>query len=55
MKNVGTRVTRRKMQQFLTRSWNFAGSLIGYLLVTRWLLVYLLLQFFDASFDTVPN
>ena len=35
MKNVVTRVTRCKMHQFLTGSWNFAWLLVGYLLVTR--------------------
>ena len=35
MKNVVTRVTRPKMQEFLTGSWNFAWLLVGYSLVTR--------------------
>ena len=43
MKNV---VTRCKMQQFLTESWNFAWSLIAYSLVTGWLLIHALLQLF---------
>ena len=35
MKNVGTCVTRCKIQQFLTGSWNFAWLLVGYSLVAR--------------------
>ena len=47
MKNVVTRVTRCKMQQFLTGSWNLAWLLIDYSLVTRWLLVHA--AFYDVS------
>ena len=55
MKNVVTRVTPCKIQQFPTESWNFAWLLVGYPLVTRWLLVHALLQLFDAASHKVPN
>ena len=40
MKNVATRVSHCKMQQFLSRSWNFAWLLVGYSLVTCSLRVF---------------
>ena len=55
MKNMVTRVTRCKIQQFLTGSWNFTWLLVGYSLVTRWLLLRALLQLFDAAFHEVSN
>ena len=48
MKNVVTRLTRCKMQQFLTEIWNFAWLLVSYSLVTRWLLV-------NGALHEVPN
>ena len=48
MKNVVTRVTRCKMQQPLTGTWNFACFLVGYSLVTVLLLAY-------SAFHEVPN
>ena len=55
MKNVVTRVTRCKMHQFVTGSWNFIWLLVAYSLLTRWLLVHALPQLFDAAFHEVPN
>ena len=55
MKNVVTRVTRCKMDQFLTRSWNFTLLLVAYTLGTCWLLVRALLKLFHATSQEVPN
>ena len=55
MKNVVTCFTRCKMYQFLPASWDFAWLLVGYLLVTRWLLIHALLQLFDAAAHEVPS
>ena len=54
MKNMVTLFTCCKMQQLLTGNWNFAWLLVGYLLVTRWLLVHASLQLFDITFQEVP-
>ena len=48
MEKVVTDVTRCKMQQFLTGSWNFERLLFGYSLNIRSLLVH-------AAFYKVPN
>ena len=55
MKNVVTCFTRCKMYQFLPGSWDFACLLVGYLFVTRWLLIHALLQLFDAASHEVPS
>ena len=55
MKNAVTRVTRCKMHQFLTGSWNFAWLPGDYSLVTRCLFVHALLQLFAAASHKVPN
>ena len=55
MKNVVTCFTRCKMYQFLPGSWDFAWLLVGYLLVTCWLLVRALLQLFDVASHEVPS
>ena len=47
MKNMFTRVTRCKMQQFLTGRWSFAWLLVGYSLFTR--------SRSAAAFHEVPN
>ena len=54
MKNMVTRVTRCKVQHFLTGSCNFAWLLVGYSVGTRWLLDYALLQLFDTVFMKYP-
>ena len=55
MKNVVARVTRCKIHQLFIGSYNFAWLLVGYSFVTRWLLVYALLQLFDAASYKLPN
>lgn len=55
MKIVVIIVTRCKMQQFLTVTWNFEWLLVGYLLFTSWLLAHSLLLLFIAAFNKVPN
>ena len=48
MKNVGSRPTSYKRQQFLTGSCNFVSLLFGYSIITRQLLV-------QAAFHEIPN
>ena len=40
-----------KRNNFLLKT----GILHGYVMVTRWLLIHVLLHFFDAAFHEVPN